>query len=957
MVYYGCMNTIIFRCNTIIFRCLLWLTVVPALLAGRVTAAAPAVAGAAPVSLAAALAAMPDASVNDGSVVLTVQPYAVMPVPIPPEASDLPVDNAMPLNAVPINAVPTPETLAARYGRSLQVFSHVLALAPPTMTVLNTDPALTDLPLAELAGQHPVPFLLGTLTQAQLRQMSTSGLAFSDLSPDQQALLKASLPTPFEIVPKSAALPSYSMDDMKKTGAERAEIDARIREGERIFKMNTRTISGDTLLSSLRLYGFLAPEFTFDGGGNSIGEGYSENGFETTGADKLANGGRVDMFASGSSALQKMLRGDLPNTPKAGDLDWRQGEMDRTVSLQGIKTVDDLVARLSKATGLELYADMRYGRQACLARGDLKTPQAAGNVMQALALCVCGTWRKVWPAFVLTDDVAGLGARQEFLHEMVQAWSNRLTTAGTAVGGHLAEMDWLHALSFAPGDIGALTPAQVDSIHKEDGTNGGHLLWKDLPAPLRAGLHGQLARHFDGDNMLDFQATANSIAKSLTPDFKVGVDLNFRLGVALPDTGVMMLGDPYRVQMPQPPPPASAAVAAPPKPQINSIVLDKPLRGILCASKTPEEARAVVALLPKMGLNTLFLDVFTGGRTYFPNTALPPSTAQAGDVLQATLDAARTAHIPVYAVLDLLCWRKDGGAVHPQPWLEHFAEDLTITGEAPDRSVQRQMDAHTVRSDFDREYEMVQKGSQEWVSPLDPRVSALLPALVHDLAGTQGLAGIVFQDTAALGYLGIDYDEDEENISLGYTPENRLAYLRAQHTDPIDLRSTNENVTLFLPFEGSQSSFEASVPSFQSWDAANSGSWNTLRSGADKSLLARCYAAARNAAPTLPLLMRERRMGATFDPWTDPAKLNQIASLDTMTHPFQHISPSSILSFSYGPVEKAHPGRFVWETQGYGMVGGDGKRAGGEVFDLVTGGPPENLPDTLDKLNVFLKKP
>ncbi len=155
-----------------------------------------------PVTLADALTAMPDASVADGSVVLTVSSEKVLPAPMPADAP-APDDSA---------AVQTPETLADRYGRSLQVFSHVLALAPPTMTVLNTDPALATLPLGQLAGQHPETYLLGSLTPAQLRQVGTTGLAYADMTPDQQSLMHALLPEPLEIVPTAASPPGDKMD-------------------------------------------------------------------------------------------------------------------------------------------------------------------------------------------------------------------------------------------------------------------------------------------------------------------------------------------------------------------------------------------------------------------------------------------------------------------------------------------------------------------------------------------------------------------------------------------------------------------------------------------------------------------------------------------------------------------------------------------------------------------------
>lgn len=98
-------------------------------------------------------------------------------------------------------------------------------------------------------------------------------------------------------------------------------------------------------------------------------------------------------------------------------------------------------------------------------------------------------------------------------------------------------------------------------------------------------------------------------------------------------------------------------------------------------------------------------------------------------------------------------------------------------------------------------------------------------------------------------------------------------------------------------------------------------------------------------------------MGVTFDPWTDPKKLNQYPSLNTLDYPFHAITPRSILTFAYGPVERAHPDWFVWGTNAGGPAGDDAKRAGGEVFDLVTGYSPDSLADTLDRLGAFLKKP
>ena len=904
---------------------------------------------------------MPPTSVAEGSVVLAVlsqallRPPAARPIPGEvPVAGEAPADAAPPPAeaAPPVEeAVPTPEGIAARYGRTGQWFGHVFAVAPPTMTVLNTSPALADLPLSLLASQHPTPFLIGSFSPAQLRQMASGGLAFGELSPDQQALVKSLLPHPLMLVPKTLGEPAGI--DFQKPGA---DVDALIKEQQAATKeydAQARTVSDAELAGGLRLHGFLASEFTFDSpAGSGISMSPGDQAVQTTGAFKLAHGGLVDISGAGPNGnpIVTYLKTETANVSKDGDFNWNRHDLERPVVLQGVKTVDELTARLAKATGLELYADTHYGPQPVLIVGSAQKPIAAADVMQALALCVCGAWRQVGPAYVLTDDVQGLGTRQEFLREMVQTWSTRLTKASEDVGGRLRDADWLHTLHFADGDPWALGPGQLKAIVKDHGENSGNLPWRSLPAPLQASLRGQLTRHFPEETMKSFEQTAVSVAQGLKPDTSVGVALKFQLAISLPDTGAMKLGEPYRVQAPREPPTPDKTTFAPG----GSIAVNKPLRGVLCAPKTAEEARAVVAKLPQMGLNTLFLDVFSNGRTYFPNAAQPPATEKAGAVLQAALDAARPLHIPVYAVVDTLCWRKDGASLHPKSWPAGFTEDLTVGGEAPDHAVQRELDAHSTRPDTDREYEMAEKGAEGWASPLDSKVRRMLPALVHSLAATPGLAGLAFQDTATVGYKGLEYEYDDEGIALGYTPENRLAYLRAFHADPMDFSAGFDNLQLFLPFEGFSTSFDVSLPDFRS-STEDAKAWNKARSDGDKALLADCFFAARAAAPRLPLFMRERQIGISFDPWTDPKTPNQYPSTNSLDYPFRAITPRSILSVAYGPVERAHPRRFVWMANNYPDE--NGKRAGGMVFDLVTGGSPESLPDALDHLGVFFQKP
>lgn len=875
-----------------------------------------------PPSLADALAALPNASIADGSVVLSVQPDKVEPAVSLPPSED---------------TVQTPSTLAERYGRTLQVFSHVVALAPPTMTVLNLDPALAELPIGRLAVQHPDTYLLGSLTPAQFKQAATAGLAFADMTPDQQSLLHALLPEPLEIVPTAASPPGDKMDK-----AQRAAFDAQIKK-----------VSGSDLFGALRFHAYLTADF-YVRAPVGFGIGDTRELIPSTGAFKLPFGGYANMDSRGKTT-ETVLKADVPNTPKPADILWNRRDLERTVPLAGLMTVDSLVQRLGSTTRLELYADPHYASLSLLLTGDLRAPQPAGDLMQALALCVCGTWRKVGPAYVLTDDVLGLGTRQAFLAEIAQVWSNRLSEGGKDAGKQLQALDWLHTLSFVPGDIGALSPAQIDAIQKQDATSKGNLPWKSLPLMLRSHLK-EVFLHYGEEFAKDPTAAKmgddmRAAAGTLTPETPVDITLKIRTAVELPGTGAMMLWSTYTVQPPKPDGAAKPDTSAP----ARSIVLDKPLRGVLCAPKTPVEAQAVVAKMAEMKLNTLFLDVFTGGRTYFPNTALPPASADAGGVLAAALDAAKPLHIAVYAVLDTLCWRKDGLSPHPAPWPSGYAEDLTVTGETLDHVIQRRFAAHSLSTQYDHPQDaLAHEGTQGWASPLDPAVRTLVLALTRTLAATPGLSGLAFQDTVPPGYYP-EYSLD--GIVLGYTPQSGLAYLHSKHCDPVDFSSRfGSLLDVSVGEEGFSSFYDISLPAFSS-RGENPAAWGKSLEEADKSLLADCWRASKTAAPTLPLLLQDDLLiTSVFNPWEDPLQTRPFPVGDDITNFSSRVTKQTIVRLDFGPDTQAHLGVFVRRAQVISAKDEAGK-AGGEVFDLVTGGPPEHVVDTLDKLEVLLKKP
>jgi len=675
------------------------------------------------------------------------------------------------------------------------------SLAPATRQEVNLD--FSGLTALDVAGSGPLlTQVLGRLNAMQARALaSPQGLDVGTLPLPLQAMVLRALRPPFEVA---------------RWKVERTPDGMHTRTGSEVLATVTQPVQarGLRLRAQLRSIG---PELTREsrsGGNRSISRAYFGVEWPVPSRPEM----RVAPFGGpmNEHARFEILQ-EVPNTFKPSDLDG--AKVRPPIGIEGVHTVEDALKQIAKVSGLKLVASGQY-RDRSVFIGSAALP--AGDVLDAIRLGFTAAWRKVGDTYVLAWDRRGLGVLQAMSVE-------RAASLREAVGRETQEARdsdiWLTLAMqtpFAEDDPIGWTDAQRKAIFSPRPEQFQGWEWPPMvmfgamtPAQqqaIRAGVAGRTLNVPDA-------ATGDYAQRAMTESDLARVTLptqaRLELVVSLPGIGWCATGDwwqesldTHRVQnirdrqhrqaeetkrkAEEAARLASSGSEAPPNRVEPAVRRSDPhvlppakRRGVMVPALPAVEVERVARLMAARGFDTLFYPVLTEGYVTMLSKAFPPHPSAGAKAWAAAVKAAKANGLTLVGYVEALAWRRPGATGH---WLERFPHylDTDIVGRPFSESV-----AAMAKRSGSLSLDVL----GDLVRPREPEVEKRLATLLAEYMAQPGSSGLLLDTwsagTALRSRNPYEAAQAANAVRLGYSVPDRLASLKKEGLDPVDMAWTN----------------------------------------------------------------------------------------------------------------------------------------------------------------------
>lgn len=676
-------------------------------------------------------------------------------------------------------------TVLDHFGRKAVKIGGITAIVPTEMIRFEDAPKQEPNLYDGLPRDSKVLFLMSTLTPEQWKIAGGKGIGLDNLAGEQRTVFQSLLPKSLRWKQERAVAASPGQKPPAQGSVASADMP-RVR-----LKIEQRL-------------SYLLPLADRE---NSYTMRDPDQDLQEAKKDVLQRDDSDDRDPSDTFGVE--VRKSVPNVLKKGQLDTL--EFAGMVSLPPKTTVGEALARIGAASGFEILADVRVrGMSVSFPGGKAR----AGDLLDALALAVTGTYRKVGDAYLLVADITGAGARKlrfaiwqdevgQLVAEQEHLWREKLAKSGLVRNAHLDSNDPLQStdgfqrrMSEAKSGIPEFFP--VD----------------ELSADQRA----YLTRALSFDRQGQFRRD------------KVGIESNLKYRFILPDGKALHIEGylgPESMYRPMADRPLRPDPVMPLAMQPEGVS-----RPLVVSLTSPAAAKTAAELAKTFGFTELWVQADR----------------------KETLAAAVAQGLPTR--LFVRPWDPGGLRIDP---------DRTILGDSG-RMVLNRMARSSAWAPVARMIRM-----QSWprlepvtvagdfISPFNLQWPAL-QAQIIDLAGTQGLAGVVLTDAMPHGYEAQEDGATAGNYmrarndmwAFGYDEATRLAFFRAKGIDPIDFLSERLpfKVNMSNPFFGRNSGEDMELVVYQ---------WAAFRAKANASALD----GLGRALPDLPMLIDIRRSSPT----------------------------------------------------------------------------------------------
>ncbi|MBC7809319.1 MAG: hypothetical protein H7145_24555 [Akkermansiaceae bacterium] len=670
-------------------------------------------------------------------------------------------------------------TISPRYRRKLTAIGSLSAAVPDTVAVLR----YKNLPEPDIyAGVRPESrpqLLLATLSPAQWRRvLSPDGLGMGDLKRDQQAMFAGLFPETTKLYRTDPPAPGQ---EYGKT------------EVVPLHAVNMSAIR-------LRLYQDLHWSYLFKdakGGLLHMGDSPSSNTEPTYRLERSDPFTMHYTYDYGETEVAKdvtIFGVDVleaqPNRAKPSNIDYEGSAWNAGVSLADARKIGDLVTRIRKATGVELYADKRYADLPVHTRAAPNTDVRSGDLLKALALSVTGTFRRVASgsesAFVMTDDAVGSGIRFATLSDWIRGGEERLLDRLQQLGKAAREANYSDTAPWALREDMAPSAALLERLAHRRGLpplSIEKMSERLIPlAELPKGIQERVRSQQDS-RRAQAAASPNDNHQPIRED-GVLIDVKAKLAVVLPGIGSIPLpiedmnfsdneqgGNQqemawYRSGVTPP------DMVAPLPVRIEARWF--PRRFVVVTVKSTDDAREAARLAHTRHFTGL---VFSFG------DQSPKEIAGWVSVARETAP-----DVAVWLKTSLL---RQNGAKDSDSEATGMASrlDRNILDETYTQSLRRPAAQNPFYGGFAPS--PPDDGAGDYLAVGDPdALQAVRSRVVSLVSGVPGVAGLLFTDITPPGYMNPSMGTSDRE--LGYTPLARLAFLREAGSDPIDLSPVGE---------------------------------------------------------------------------------------------------------------------------------------------------------------------